>query len=130
MEAIGVRAIRAPVPPDRATVLTALLALHKEVLAAERAQHERVHGRLSNAAFLQVVSDPIRYGWLKPLSELILAFEATDDERPPDDELLDRTRRLLVPPKQKDALGRRLLSLMQRDPGLVVAHGEVVRLLR
>jgi hypothetical protein len=118
------------VPDNRATVLIALLALHKEVLAVERGRLERVHGRLSNAAFLQVVSDPIRYGWLKPLSELILAFEAADDERPPDDELLDRTRRLLVPPKQKDAFGRRLLSLMQRDPGLVVAQGEVVRLLR
>jgi hypothetical protein len=115
--------------PD--TVLAALLALHKAVLAAERTTLERVHGQLSSAAFLQIVSDPVRYGWLKPLSELILAFEETDEEaRLPDDELLDRTRRLLVPPKQKDPFGRRYLGLMQREPGLVLAHGRLTRLLR
>jgi hypothetical protein len=121
---------RNPIRPDRTAVLAALLALHKAVLAAERRQLERVHGRLSNAAFLQLVSDPVRYGWLKPLSGLILDFEAVDDERPPDDELLDRTRRLLVPPQQKDAFGRRFLSLMQREPELVLAQGQLVTLLR
>ena len=54
---------------------SALLALHKAVLAAERGNVERIHGPLSNAEFLQVVQDPLRYGWLKPLTELILAFD-------------------------------------------------------
>ena len=113
----------------REEVLAALLALHKAVLAAERGQLERIHGPLSSAAFLQVVSDPVRYGWLKPLSGLILAFEAGDDERPPDAELVDRTGSLLVPPKQNEPFGRRYLSAMQREPGLVVAHGSLTRLL-
>ena len=65
----------------------ALLTLHKAVLAAERAELERIHGELSNAAFLQIVSDPVRYGWLKPFSALILAFEEDEEERAPDDEL-------------------------------------------
>jgi len=114
----------------RDELLAALLALHKAVLAAERGQLERIHGRLSNAAFLQIVSDPVRYGWLKPLSALILAFEAGEDERPSDDELVDRTRSLLVPPKQNEPFGRRYLSLMQRTPELVVAQGVLMRLLR
>ncbi len=46
----------------------ALLALHKALLDAERAQVESVHGALSGAEFLQLVSDPVRYGWLKPFS--------------------------------------------------------------
>jgi hypothetical protein len=121
---------RNPIRPDRPTVLAALLALHKAVLAAERRQLERVHGSLSNAAFLQLVSDPVRYGWLKPLSGLILDFEADDDERPPDDELLDRTRRLLLPPRQQEAFGRRFLSLMQREPELVLAQGQLATLFR
>jgi len=112
-------------------ILRALLDVHKTLLAAERASLERVHGELSNAAFLQIVSDPLRYGWLKPLSGLILAFEEDDeDERVPDDELIDRARALLVPPKQKEPFGRRYLSLMQRDPALVLAHGRLVRLLQ
>jgi len=63
------------------SLLRALLALHKAVLAAERENLERVHGSVSSAAFLQIVSDPVRYGWLKPFSELILAFEEDEDER-------------------------------------------------
>jgi hypothetical protein len=115
--------------PAEADVLAALLALHKAVLAAERQNLERVHGRLSNAAFLQLVSDPVRYGWLKPLSGLILAFEEDPEERPPAEELLERTRQLLAPPKQKEPFGRRYLSLMQREPGLVLAHGELMQRL-
>jgi hypothetical protein len=115
---------------DSAGLLPPLLALHKAVLAAERRGHERVHGRLSSAEFLQIVSDPLRYGWLQPLNELILALEADDDERPPDAELIDRARELLAPPQGKTPFGRRYLSLMQREPGLVLAHGEVVERLR
>jgi hypothetical protein len=99
------------------------------VLAAERENLEGVHGRLSNAALLQIVSDPVRYGWLQPLSRLILAFEEDEDERAPEEELLARTRDLLLPPQQKTPFGRRYLSLMQREPALVLAHAEVAKLL-
>ena len=115
---------------EAAELLSPLLALHKAVLAAERRGHERVHGRLSSAEFLQIVSDPLRYGWLKPLSELILAIEAPDGERPPDAELLERARELLAPPKEKTPFGRRYLSLMQREPTLVLAHSDVIKRLR
>lgn len=115
---------------DTDALLPALLALHKAVLAAERRGQERLHGRLSSAEFLQIVSDPLRYGWLKPLNELILALEAGDEDRAPDAELFERARKLLAPPKEKTPFGRRYLSLMQREPGLVLAHSEVARLLR
>ena len=104
---------------------SALLALHKALLAVERRQLERVHGRLSNAEFLQIVSDPVRYGWLKPFSNLILAFD--DEEREGD--LREEARELLLPPKGDTPFGRRYLSLMQRAPGLVVEHRAVTRLL-
>jgi hypothetical protein len=105
---------------------SALLALHKALLAVERRQLERVHGRLSNAEFLQIVSDPVRYGWLKPFSRLILAFD--DEEH--DGDLRAEARELLVPPKGDTPFGRRYLSLMQREPGLVVEHRAVARLLQ
>ena len=84
----------------------------------------------SNAAFLQLVSDPVRYGWLKPFSALILAFEEDEDERAPEDELRARTKQLLLPPQGQTPFGRRYLSLMQREPALVLAHAGVARLLR
>ena len=111
-------------------VLPGLLAVHKEALAVERRSLERIHGRLSAAEFLQIVSDPVRYGWLRPLNELILAFEADGEEREADEELIGRARELLAPPKEKTPFGRRYLSLMQREPALVFAHRDLVRLLR
>ena len=122
-----VRALRVP-----------LLALHKAVLATERRTLERVHGELSGAQFLQIVSDPLRYGWLQPFSSLILAVDDTLDLHEDDeadeiatpDELIDRVRDLLLPPKADAPFGRRYLSLMQREPDLVLAHAAVARLLR
>ena len=103
-----------------------LLALHKAVLAAERTSVERVHGTLTGAEYLQIVSDPVRYGWLKPLTELVLAL---DEEDADDDDLTRRARELLKPPRQATPFGRRYLSLMQREPALVIAHSALVKRL-
>jgi hypothetical protein len=114
-----------------------LLALHKAVLSAERRGVEKAHGRMSGAEFLQVVSDPVRYGWLKPFSELILAIDETLEVDGEDDEettatpteLLERARDLLLPPKGNTPFGRRYLSLMQREPELVMTHSALARQL-
>jgi hypothetical protein len=115
-----------------------LLALHKAVLGTERRTLEKVHGELSGAQFLQIVSDPLRYGWLQPFSALILAIDDSLDVEEGDeeseiatpDEMLDRARELLLPPKADTPFGRRYLSLMQREPDLVLAHAAVAKLLR
>jgi hypothetical protein len=115
-----------------------LLALHKALLGTERRTLERVHGELSGAQFLQIVSDPLRYGWLQAFSGLILAIDDTldvkDDEPESEiatpEELLERARELLLPPKVDTPFGRRYVSLMQKDPELVLAHAGVAKLLR
>jgi hypothetical protein len=114
-----------------------LLALHKAVLGAERRTLERVQGELSGAQFLQIVSDPLRYGWLQPFSGLILAIDDTLDVKDDDEneiatpeELLARARELLLPPKADTPFGRRYVSLMQKEPELVLAHAGVAKLLR
>ena len=126
----------APIDDLRALRLP-LLALHKEVLSTERRNLERVHGALGGAEFLQIVSDPLRYGWLQPFSALILALEDTVDltddsegEIATPEEVLDRARDLLLPPKEATPFGRRYLTLMQREPALVVAHAAIAKLLR
>jgi hypothetical protein len=123
---------------DLRAIRLPLLALHKAVLGTERRTLERVHGELSGAQFLQIVSDPLRYGWLQPFSALILALDDTLDVKDEDDadevatpdELLDRARDLLLPPKADTPFGHRYLSLMQKEPELVLAHAGVARLLR
>jgi hypothetical protein len=115
-----------------------LLALHKALLGTERRTLERVHGELSGAQFLQIVSDPLRYGWLQAFSGLILAIDDTLDVKDDDpeneiatpEELLERARELLLPPKADTPFGRRYVSLMQKDPELVIAHAGVAKLLR
>jgi hypothetical protein len=105
-----------------------LLDLHKALLDAERAQIEGVQGAMTGAEFLQLVADPERYGWLKPFSRLLVAIDDTlgqrddDEEQATPEELLDQARELVLPPKSETPFGRRYLALMQRDPGLVMAH--------
>ncbi|MGZ8716198.1 MAG: hypothetical protein ACXWYO_03720 [Gaiellaceae bacterium] len=114
-----------------------LLALHKAVLGAERRTLERVHGDISGTQFLQIVSDPLHYGWLQPFSALILAIDDSLDVKDDDEneiatpeELVERARELLLPPKADTPFGRRYLSLMQKEPELVLAHAGVAKLLR
>jgi hypothetical protein len=111
-----------------------LLTLHKALLDAERAQVESVHGAMSGAEFLQLVSDPIRYGWLKPFSRLIVAIDDTlnpreDAEVVAPGELLDQARELVLPPKEDTPFGRRYRSLLQKNPALVMAHSRVADIL-
>jgi len=119
---------------DLRDVQPALIALHKALLDAERRQVERVHGRLSGPEFLQLISDPVRYGWLKPFSQLILAvddvLEPKGNEPPPvPEDVLADARALLAPPQDDTPFGRRYVALMQLDPDLVMAHAPVVKLL-
>ncbi|MFL5930977.1 MAG: hypothetical protein ACJ75P_06960 [Gaiellaceae bacterium] len=107
-----------------------LLTLHKALLDAERAQVESVHGAMSGAEFLQLVSDPVRYGWLKPFSRLIVAIDDALNPREqaelvPPDELLEQARELVLPPREDTPFGRRYRSLLQKDPALVMAHSKV-----
>ena len=101
----------------------ALIAFHKAVLDAERARFERVHGQMTNTEFFQLVSDKLRFGWLQPLNDLVLA--AGDGE----EDVVERARELLRPPDISTPLGRRLVSLMQSDPAVVMAQGRVAKLL-
>ncbi len=100
----------------------ALRAFHKAVLDAERKRFERVRGPMTNTEFFQLVSDKLRFGWLQPLNDLVLAAEDGED-------VTERARELLRPPDTSTALGRRLVSLMQSDPALVLAQGRLVKLL-
>ena len=97
---------------------------------------ERFQGRLSSAEFLQIATGGIRLGWLQPLSELIVeldeALEAdpeAEEAAPDADAIVGRARALVAPPDEATPFGRRYLSLLQRDPAVVMAHSALLRVL-
>lgn len=117
----------------------ALLLVHRAILDAERADHERRHGAVGGPEFLRLLLNDLRYDWLRPLSELVIQFDETQDEAAkegepiPDEQvdvLVDAARELLLPPKPGVAFGRRYADLLQREPDVVMAHAELVQTLR
>jgi hypothetical protein len=120
-------------------VRRALLRVHRAIVDAERAEYERGHGAVGGPEFLRLLLNDLRYDWLRPLSELVIQFDETQDEaakegEPITDErveaLLEATRELVLPPKPDVAFGRRYADLLQRDPNVVMAHAGLVQTLR
>jgi hypothetical protein len=112
----------------------ALLRVHRAIVDAERADHERRHGAVGGPEFLRLLLNDLRYAWLRPLSELVIQFDEAQEESAKEGEdvgdeqseaLLDATRELLLPPKPDTAFGRRYADLLQREPELVMAHGRL-----
>jgi hypothetical protein len=130
-----------PAEPDARLVAVRprLLELHRQLLDAERADMERFQGRLSGAEFLQIATDSLRLAWLQPVSELIVEIDETLEGkgREPDAgagdaaaALIDRTRALVAPPDAESAFGRRYLGILQRHPGVVMAHSALLQALQ
>jgi hypothetical protein len=114
---------------------TALLSLHKALIDAERRRYEKVHGRIENphVALRLVLEDPW-FRWLHPIADIIV----TIDERLADERAMeggdlkafaDRVRAIL----QQDGAGPQFRDeyhrSLQEAPEVVVAHGDVARLL-
>jgi hypothetical protein len=128
-----------PADPDERLlrVRPQLLELHRQLLEAERADMERFQGRLTGAEFLQIATDSLRLAWLGPISELIVAIDETlegkeRESADTDDEagaLVARARALVAPPDAETPFGRRYLGMLQRHPGVVIAHSGLLRAL-
>ena len=129
---------RVPTPtPTLADVRLRLLRLHRALLDAERAEHERVHGAITPAAFLQLlIADP-RFAWLRPLSEIIVGLDEAVLERrtrrenappPPDgDALLARARALI---EGEDAPFAARYGTLRGAAGVAAAHDDLMAVLR
>jgi catechol 2,3-dioxygenase len=113
-----------------------LLALHKALLDDARTAYEMDRGRIGSAGMLLqlVIHDPW-FAWLRQLSELVVRIDemtgadsvATDADAK---SLLEHVDRLLVPNESGDAFARRYDEALQRQPAVVLAHGDVKRLLK
>jgi hypothetical protein len=113
-----------------------LLGLHKTLLDAERVHYERVNGRIEGGGILLqlLIHDPW-FGWLRPLSELVVQI----DERLDADEptraseakaLIDQVKLLLRPSEGGDVFQENYHAALQQTPDVVIAHHEVSVLLQ
>jgi len=115
-------------------IRTALIALHKALLDAERTRYGRAHGPIENPhqALQLVLRDPW-FAWLRPISELIVqADERLADDRPVRVEEADAYTAQVLGLLQHELGGpdfrREYHRSLQETPDVVVAHSKVVTL--
>jgi catechol 2,3-dioxygenase len=115
---------------------TRLLALHKALLDDARSAYEMDRGRIGSAgSLLQLVINDPWFAWLHQLSELIVRIDEmtaadTAAGEPDARTLFEQVDRLLLPSENGDVFARRYYEAIQRQPAVVLAHGDVKRLLR
>lgn len=109
-----------------------LLKLHKTLLDSERAIYERDVERIqSTGQYLNLVLNDPWFAWLHELSQFIVLVDETldfeDPATPADAERLTAQARVLVTPSENGSVfARRYFEAMQRDPGVVLAHRDMM----
>jgi hypothetical protein len=112
-----------------------LLGLHKVLLDDARAAYEMDRGRVgSTANLLQLVINDPWFAWLHQISELVVRIdEATGADAATEADaraLFEQVDRLLLPSETGDTFARRYYEALQRQPAVVLAHGDVKRVLK
>jgi hypothetical protein len=113
----------------------ALLVLHKALVDSERITYEQTVGAIpSPNHFLQLLMTDPWFAWLQPLSQLIVSLDESLEAKEPltDAEIaaaIKQTRVLLAPSEAGDGFSRHYFEALQREPDVVMAHGEVIKLL-
>ncbi len=112
-----------------------LLRLHKALLDSERARYDRDVERIRSTGqlFSLVLNDPF-FAWLRELSELIAIIDEHlyGEERASSEAgeaLRERALILLTPDEDGAGFRRRYFEAIQRDPDVVLAHAQAVRVL-
>ena len=110
-----------------------MLHLHKYLMDSERALYERDVARIANAGeYLQLVLNDPWFAWLHELSKFIVTVDEAldaDEGLTPDDAqiFIDRARALISPSEEGQGFARKYFDIMQRDPGAVLAHRDMMR---
>jgi catechol 2,3-dioxygenase len=115
---------------------TRLLALHKALLDDAKVAYEMDRGRIATSgALLQLVIHDPWFAWLHQVSELVVRIDemtAPDAKATEQDAraVIDQVDRLLIPSEAGEPFARRYFEAIQRQPAVVLAHGDVRRLLK
>jgi hypothetical protein len=111
-----------------------LLALHKYLMDSERALYERDVERIeTRGQYLQLVLNDPWFAWLHELSKFIVKVdEALDARDGLSDEygakLIVEAHALVSPSEEGSGFARKYFDIMQRDPGAVLAHRDMMRI--
>lgn len=115
---------------------TKMLDLHKVLLEDAKSAYELDRGRVgNNAQLLQlVISDPW-FSWLHHLSGLIVRIDESIAKDAPTSEadaaaIVEEAERLLTASEGGDEFQKRYFEALQRQPAVVLAHGDVRRALK
>jgi hypothetical protein len=112
----------------------ALLKLHKTLLDSERVSYEKTVGTIQSPShFLKLLTGDPWFAWLHQLSQLIVAMDEvlSDEEQLTPvalETLVNQTRNLLVVSETGTGFATHYFEALQRDPDVVLAHAEVVKL--
>jgi hypothetical protein len=111
-----------------------LLKLHKALVDSERVSYEKTIGQIQSPNhFLQLLTSDPWFAWLQPLSQLIVAMDEALDAKEPltaakVDALVNQSKLLLVASETNEGFSGHYHEALQRDPDVVLAHAEVVKL--
>jgi hypothetical protein len=116
-------------------VRRALLVLHKALVDSERITYEKTVGAIQSPNhFLQLLTRDPWFAWLQPLSQLIVSMDETLDGKEAltaagVDAAVQQTRALLAPSETGEGFSRHYFEALQRTPDVVIAHGELIKVL-
>lgn len=111
-----------------------LLALHKTLVDSEQEDYEKTFGKVTSAnQLLNLVMNDPWFAWLHPLSLLIVSMdEALDDKKTLTeakvDALVKQSNALLIASESGEGFSRHYYDALQRDPDVVMAHADAVKL--
>lgn len=122
---------------DRALLIElrrVLLNLHKTLIDWQRADYERVHGRLQTTQLLSVLFNDASFAWLRTMSGLIVQMDETLAAKTPEAETgtgpLVAQARELSAPEAGSPYAQRYHAALQELPDAVLAHHQLVTLLK
>lgn len=111
-----------------------LLDLHKSLLEMERQDFEKMFGRVTTGELLQLVINHAQFGWLRMISALVVEIDEILNQEEPvtlsDFEVLISQAGLLFTSAGSAEFKTKYQSALQREPAVVMAHANLMQLLR
>jgi hypothetical protein len=115
-----------------------LLNLHSLLLADQRNEYEQMYGRVKGPGdMLNLVMNHDWFAWLRALSALIVRIDELLDNKKPGVEwsdaeaktLIEYTEALLTPAEEGAMFRQKYHTAIQRNPDVLIAHGQLKRML-
>jgi hypothetical protein len=110
-----------------------LLELHKTLIDWQRRDYETTRGRLQTTQLLQVIFNDPEFAWLRTMSGLIVRVDEALEAKPPEGSEtgpLVAAARELIAPEAGSPYGLRYHAALQELPEAVLAHRDLVQLLK